>query len=88
MAQIVRTCLLAALFYGGFAATLIYGVTPWLHHEGWLLLHEDMSMALYQKRAVGFAALGYPLICGLLALSAYSRHRAQISDSRPIRYGR
>jgi len=75
MAQIVRICLLAALIYGGFAATLIYGITPWMHKEGYLLLRGNVTMAQYQKRAVGSAALGYPLLCALFVVAQMYRKK-------------
>lgn len=84
MAQAIRLCLITALWYGGLAALLIYGVTPFLHREGWLLLKDNASLTSYQKRATGCAAIGYPLICATLIAGSAHRRKVTRTPATPV----
>ncbi|MBC7807132.1 MAG: hypothetical protein H7145_13395 [Akkermansiaceae bacterium] len=77
MAQALKIVLITALWYGGFAALLIFVVAPWLHTGVGYNLQDGVTLPIYQKKALTSAAIGYPLLCAVLIFgSAYRRRNA------------
>lgn len=75
MPQAIKISLITALWYGGLSALLIYVVAPWLHTGVGYALQDGVTLPLYQKKALASAAIGYPLLCGVLIFAAANRRK-------------
>lgn len=75
MLHAIKICLITALWYGALAALMIYVIAPWLHTGVGYNLQDGVTLPMYQKKALGSAALGYPLLCAVLIFNSLYRRK-------------